>query len=134
MIQTEKLKNMKWLAAAILLFSALLSSALQAPAAHIEGAVSVTVDGSKVQNFVAPAVVIDCSSEAAKDADYLLTVDAVKAWEKANGHVPANDVCRRERGVRTYLQPKEPRVKWPGSKTRRCDQQDQHQEMFERPC
>jgi len=47
------------------------------------------VDTIPVQNFVAPAVVIDCSGEAAKDADYLLTVDAVKAWEKTHGRVPA---------------------------------------------
>jgi hypothetical protein len=55
MPQTEKLRNtLIWLAVAILfLLPSLRSRALQA-AAHIEGAVSVTVDVSKVQNFVAP--------------------------------------------------------------------------------
>src|SRR5213596_1815109 len=47
------------------------------------------VDTITVQHFVAPAVVIDCSLEAAADADYLLTVGAVKKWEKKHGRVPA---------------------------------------------
>ena len=47
------------------------------------------VDTIPVQNFIAPAVVIDCSREATADADYLLTVDAVKAWEATHGRVPA---------------------------------------------
>ena len=47
------------------------------------------VDTIAVQNFIAPAVVIDCSREAAADADYLLSVDAVKAWEASHGRVPA---------------------------------------------
>jgi isatin hydrolase len=42
-----------------------------------------------VKNFVAPACVIDCSAESAKNADYLLTVDGVKAWEKTHGDIPA---------------------------------------------
>jgi kynurenine formamidase len=32
--------------------------------------------------------VIDCSAEVAKNPDYLLTADGVKAWEKANGAIP----------------------------------------------
>ena len=37
-----------------------------------------------------PACVIDCSAEAAKNHDFLLTVDGVKAWEKTHGDVPPN--------------------------------------------
>ena len=48
------------------------------------------VDTIPVQHFVAPAVVIDCSKQAAADADYLLTVAAVKKWEKKHGRVPAH--------------------------------------------
>jgi len=33
--------------------------------------------------------VIDCSAETAKNSDFLLTVDGVKAWEKAHGDIPA---------------------------------------------
>ena len=41
------------------------------------------------RNFVAPACVIDCSAEAANNPDFVLTVDAVKAWERAHGAIPA---------------------------------------------
>jgi kynurenine formamidase len=40
-------------------------------------------------HFVAPACVIDCSAEAERDADFLLTVAHLKAWEAANGKIPA---------------------------------------------
>jgi isatin hydrolase len=39
------------------------------------------------QRFVAPANVIDCSAEAARDPDYLLTADAVRAWEAEHGEI-----------------------------------------------
>jgi len=39
--------------------------------------------------FVAPACVIDCSAEAARDADFLLTADHLRAWEEKNGRIPA---------------------------------------------
>ena len=39
--------------------------------------------------FVAPACVIDCSAEAACDADFLLTADHLRAWEEKNGRIPA---------------------------------------------
>jgi len=46
-------------------------------------------DTIPVKNFVAPACVIDCSAETAKNPDFLLTVDGVKAWEKTHGDIPA---------------------------------------------
>ena len=46
------------------------------------------VDTIPVRHFIAPAVVIDCSPQAAADADYLLTVDAVTTWEATHGRVP----------------------------------------------
>ncbi|MFK7964892.1 MAG: cyclase family protein [Burkholderiaceae bacterium] len=46
-----------------------------------------TVDTVPVENFVAPAVVIDCSAESSADADFLLTVDFVKAWEAEHGRI-----------------------------------------------
>lgn len=45
------------------------------------------VDTINPQNFVAPANVIDCSKEATADADFLLTKDAVIAWEKEHGEI-----------------------------------------------
>jgi isatin hydrolase len=41
------------------------------------------------RNFVAPACVIDCSAETAKNPDFLLTVEAVKKWEETHGAIPA---------------------------------------------
>lgn len=39
------------------------------------------------QNFVAPVNVIDCSKETAENPDFLLTADAVKAWEAEHGEI-----------------------------------------------
>ncbi|MBN8493943.1 MAG: cyclase family protein [Burkholderiales bacterium] len=47
-----------------------------------------SVDTIPVGHFVAPAVVIDCSAQAAADPDHLLTVDAVLAWEQTHGRIP----------------------------------------------
>jgi kynurenine formamidase len=48
-------------------------------------------DTIPVEHFIAPACVIDCSAESARDADYLLTVDAVLAWEKKHGRIAAGN-------------------------------------------
>ena len=48
-----------------------------------------TTDTIPPQNFVAPVNVIDRSKEAAANADYLLTVDSVRAWEKEHGEIAA---------------------------------------------
>ena len=47
------------------------------------------VDTIPVQQFVAPACVIDCHEQAAADPDYLLTVDDLLAFEAAHGRIPA---------------------------------------------
>jgi kynurenine formamidase len=39
--------------------------------------------------FVAPACVIDCSADAARDSDFLLTADHLQAWEKKHGRIPS---------------------------------------------
>ena len=46
-------------------------------------------DTVPVEHFVAPACVVDCSREAAANADFLLTVDFVRAWESKHGRVQA---------------------------------------------
>lgn len=48
-----------------------------------------SVDKIPPQNFVAPAVVIDCSTEAAADPDFLLTAQVIEAWEAKHGRIPA---------------------------------------------
>jgi Predicted metal-dependent hydrolase len=45
-------------------------------------------DTLPAEHFIAPACVIDCSGEAAADADFLLTVAHLKAWEKRHGCIP----------------------------------------------
>jgi kynurenine formamidase len=47
-----------------------------------------SVDTLPVENLIAPAVVVDCSKEAAANPDYLLTVAFVEAWEKKHGRIP----------------------------------------------
>lgn len=59
---------------------------LDAPLHFAEGQRSV--DQVPVRQLVAPGVVIDIRTPAAKDADYRLTVADVVAWESANGRIP----------------------------------------------
>jgi kynurenine formamidase len=51
------------------------------------------VDTIPPARFIAPAVVIDCAAEAAADADFLLTIAHITAWEAAHGRVPAGAWC-----------------------------------------
>ena len=46
-------------------------------------------DTIDVQRFVAPACVIDCSAEAAKDEKFLLTPEHIRAFEARHGKIPA---------------------------------------------
>jgi kynurenine formamidase len=39
------------------------------------------------RHFVAPACVVDCSEEAARDSDFLLTADHLRAWESKHGRI-----------------------------------------------
>jgi kynurenine formamidase len=47
-----------------------------------------TVDEIPVQRLVGPAVVVDMTQAAARDRDYRLTVDDLKAWEARHGRIP----------------------------------------------
>jgi kynurenine formamidase len=44
-------------------------------------------DSIPPQRFIGPAFVIDCSSEAAKDPDFLLTRDFILKWETQHGRI-----------------------------------------------
>jgi kynurenine formamidase len=48
-----------------------------------------SVDTLPIEHFIAPANVIDCCAEATVDADFLLTVGHVKAFEKRHGRIAA---------------------------------------------
>ena len=47
-----------------------------------------TTDTIPPQKLIAPAVVIDISRETAANPDFLLTVDAIEAWEAVHGRIP----------------------------------------------
>ncbi len=47
-----------------------------------------TTDTIPADRFVGPACVIDVTADAARDPDYLLTVDAIRAWEGEHGTIP----------------------------------------------
>ncbi|UWQ53429.1 cyclase family protein [Leisingera caerulea] len=44
-------------------------------------------DTLDVQRLVAPVNVIDCSKESAKNPDFLLTADLIRAWEAEHGEI-----------------------------------------------
>lgn len=48
-----------------------------------------TTDTIPPENFIAPACVIDCSEECAKNPDFLLNPDYIKSWEEKHGKIPA---------------------------------------------
>jgi kynurenine formamidase len=64
---------------------------LDAPIHFGEG--RLAADEIPLSRLVAPAVVIDISEAAAKNADYRLTVDDIVSWEKANGQIPDNSIA-----------------------------------------
>jgi kynurenine formamidase len=47
-----------------------------------------SVDTVPIDTFIAPACVIDCSREAALDADFLLEPAHIVAWEQQHGRIP----------------------------------------------
>ncbi len=51
-----------------------------------------TVDQLTADQMFAPAVVLDVTSQAASNADYLLTAADIAAWEKKNGRIAPGSV------------------------------------------
>jgi kynurenine formamidase len=49
-----------------------------------------TAERLEASSLVVPAAVIDIRGRARKDADAVVTVDDLKAWEKAHGRLPKN--------------------------------------------
>jgi kynurenine formamidase len=58
---------------------------VDAPGHFIKGA--ATIDRLDARRFIAPAVVIDIRKQAQQNADYLLTVADIQAWER-DGRIP----------------------------------------------
>jgi len=47
-----------------------------------------STDTVAVEDLIGPACVIDCSREAAENADFLLTADHIRSWESTHGRIP----------------------------------------------
>ncbi len=59
-----------------------------APVHWVTGKDRIDVSEVPARQLIAPAVVIDKSAECAKNPDYLLEVDDIKAWEREHGPLP----------------------------------------------
>ncbi|MGJ6963222.1 cyclase family protein [Streptosporangium sp. G11] len=59
-----------------------------APVHWVTGKDGEDVSQVPVERLIAPAVVLDFAAQAAEDADFLLEIAHVKAWEEANGPLP----------------------------------------------
>jgi kynurenine formamidase len=56
------------------------------------GEAKSAADEIPISRLIGPAVVIDVSAAAAKDADYRVTADDIASWEKQNGQMPDNAI------------------------------------------
>ena len=61
-----------------------------APAAFHPGGIGI--DAYPPESLIAPAVVIDVRAAAAANPDYVLTVAALRTWERRQGIIPAGSV------------------------------------------
>ncbi len=69
---------------------------IDAPAHFAQG--MWTVDQIPAERLIRPLAVIDVSRKAAKNPDYLLTVDDIAAWEDVHGHIPQGAVVLMRTG------------------------------------
>ncbi|QBJ95712.1 cyclase family protein [Rhodococcus sp. ABRD24] len=74
---------------------------IDAPAHKI--ADGATVEELPIEDFVAPIAVVDISAKAAVDADALLTVADIEAWEREHGRVPARSIVAMHSGWEARL-------------------------------
>ena len=63
------------------------------------------VDTINVAQFIAPAVVIDCSKECAADPDFALTIPFVEQWEARHGKIEPRSwvLLRTDWSKQTYV-------------------------------
>jgi kynurenine formamidase len=59
-----------------------------APIHWVTGKDKADVSQVPAAHLVAPAAVLDCSAAVTEDADFLLEVDHIKAWEAQHGDIP----------------------------------------------
>jgi len=80
-----------------------------------------SVDTIAVENFIAPAVVIDASAEVLVNEDWLLTVPFLVEWERRHGSIPEGawvflrtDWSRRAHDAAAFLNMREDGAHTPG--------------------
>jgi len=73
---------------------------LDAPVHFAEG--RKAVDQLSLQQLIGNAVVIDVSAKALSNRDYLISVDDVQQWEKANGSLPDSVILLFRTGYGQY--------------------------------
>lgn len=77
---------------------------LDAPIHWITGQEGKDVSQLELHRLVAPAVVLDFADEAGRDADFLLDIHHVQAWEQRHGEIPANAWLLLRTGWDRYAQ------------------------------
>ena len=73
---------------------------LDAPVHFAEGGHSA--DEIELDRLIAPAVLVDVSDRALEDADYLISVEDVTAWEEAHGALPDGAIVLFRTGFGRY--------------------------------
>ncbi|MBO9204457.1 MULTISPECIES: cyclase family protein [Niastella] len=61
-----------------------------------------TTDQVPLEHLTGGAIVIDVSERALKEADYLISVQDIEAWEKANGKIPDSTIVLFRTGYGKY--------------------------------
>ena len=78
---------------------------IDAPIHFAEG--RKTLDQLAIDQLTGPAVVVDVSAKAQKDADYQITVADLRAWELQHGQIPKDAILILNTGYARY---------WPDAK------------------
>jgi kynurenine formamidase len=73
---------------------------IDAPVHFAEGANSV--EQIPLERLIGPAVVVDVSAAVARDRDLQIGVDHLRAWEAANGEIPAGSIVLLRTGFGAY--------------------------------
>ena len=78
---------------------------IDSPVHFAEG--KLTVDKIPLENLMGEAVKVDVSSKAASDPDYLVSVEDLVEWEKANGAIPQGAIVLLQTGFGKFYPDKE---------------------------
>lgn len=71
---------------------------VDAPNHWVSGRKFASVDSIKLENLIAPAVVINVREKAAKNPDYTVTVQDIYNWENKHGKIPAGAMVIMDSG------------------------------------